>query len=483
VEQFIATLPQVDARAYELEAIEQAVQADMNAIGGVLQKMQRQFGDNVDVKDSKLHELKTRLTGELKGKKVVVFTYFKDTARYLYHELSGRDARGQRKPFSEKFLRDLGHERMRIVDSIVKPKERHDIIKRFAPISNDSVEIKGTDEELDLLISTDVLSEGQNLQDADTVINYDLHWNPVRMIQRTGRIDRIGSPHDVVHLYNFFPEDKLEDLLNIMRRLRAKIDDIRRTVGLDAKVLDPSELVDPKDFNALRDIADEKSEIVDELEAMSELDIGDIIKQELLDFLKRIGRERVERIPLGVGSGLHKEGAHGLFVYLRGKERHFWCYYDLTKEHAPVTERKLEILRMIRCDEKTERVEPDFDVYPIIDRCKRYITHRLKRHVVKPPTLKAPQNQIVNWLQAYSVQTSSKDVSDLMAYFSQPLPGVLLTHLRKLWRKHSNGLPTVLLSELQDFMQENPVVVSDTLTDTESVSEDELQLVCWLAVV
>jgi hypothetical protein len=70
-----------------------------------------------------------------------------------------------------------------------------------------------------------------------------------------------------------------------------------------------------------------------------------------------------------------------------------------------------------------------------------------------------------------------------MAYFSQPLPGVLLTHLRKLWRKHSNGLPTVLLSELQDFMQENPVVVSDTLTDTESVSEDELQLVCWLAVV
>jgi hypothetical protein len=347
---------------------------------------------------------------------------------------------------------------------------------------------------LDLLISTDVLSEGQNLQDADTVINYDLHWNPVRMIQRAGRIDRIGSPHDVVHLYNFFPEDKLEDLLNIMRRLRAKMDDIRRTVGLDAKVLDPSELVDPKDFNALRDIADENGDIVEELEAMSELDVGDIIKQELLDFLKQIGRERTERIPLGVGSGLHKEGARGLFVYLRGKERQFWCYYDLTKERDAITERKLEILRMIRCDEKTERVEPDFDVYPIIDRCKRYITNRLKRHVVKPPTLKAPQNQIVNWLQAYLGQTSSKDVSDLLAYFSQPLPGVLLTRLRKLWRQHRNGLPTVfasltndfvlwLLSELQKFMQGNPVVASDTPADTESVDEEELQLVCWLALV
>ena len=493
VEQFIAALPEVDAKAYNLEAIARGVQADMDAISGVLQKMQRQFGDDVGAKDAKLHELKTRLTGELKGKKVVVFTYFKDTARYLYHELGGRDARGQRKPSGEEFLRDLGHERLRIVDSIVRPKERHDIIKRFAPISNDAAEIKGTDEELDLLISTDVLSEGQNLQDADTVINYDLHWNPVRMIQRAGRIDRIGSPHDVVRLYNFFPEDRLEDLLNIMRRLRGKIDDIRRTVGLDVKVLDPSELVTPKDFNALRDIADEKGGVIDELEAMSELDVGDIIKQELLDFLKRIGRERTERIPLGVGSGLHleravalprlKEGARGLFVYLKGKERHFWCYYDLTKDRDPITERKLEILRMIRCDEKTERVEPDFDVYPIIDRCKRYITHRLKRHVVKPPTLKAPQNQIVNWLQAYATQTSSKDVSDLLAYFSPPLPGVLLTPLRKLWRKHRNGLPAVLLSELQDFMQENPVVASDTLTDTKSVSEEELQLVCWLAVM
>jgi hypothetical protein len=372
---------------------------------------------------------------------------------------------------------------LRIVDSIVKPKERHDIIKRFAPISNNAVEIKGTDEELDLLISTDVLSEGQNLQDADTVINYDLHWNPVRMIQRAGRIDRIGSLHDVVHLYNFFPEDRLEDLLNIMRRLRAKIDDIRCTVGLDAKVLDPSELVDPKDFNALRDIADEKGEIVDELEAMSELDVGDIIKQELLDFLKRIGRERTERIPLGVGSGLHKESARGLFVYLRGKERHFWCYYDLTKDRDPITERKLEILRMIRCGEKTERVEPDFDVYPIIDRCKRYITNRLKRHIVKPPTLKAPQNQIVNWLQAYVGQTSPKDVNDLSRWLSVPLPGVLLTHLRKLWQQHRNGLLTVLLSELQEFMQGNPVVASDTLTDTESVGEEELQLVCWLVLV
>ena len=80
-------------------------------------------------------------------------------------------------------------------------------------------------------------------------------------------------------------------------------------------------------------------------------------------------------------------------------------------------------------------------------------------------------------------QTSSEDVSDLLAYFSQPLPNVLLTPMGKLWRKHRSGLPSVLLSELQEFMQENPVVVPDIPTNTKSVSDEELQLICWLAVV
>jgi len=483
VEQFIADLPEVRAEDYDLEAITQAVQADMNAIGGVLQNIQLRFGDDIGAMDAKIHQLKELLLGELKGKKVIVFTYFKDTARYLYHELGGRDVSGSRRPQGEEFLHQLGHERVRIVDSIVRPRERYDIIKRFAPVSNEADDIKGTEQELDLLISTDVLSEGQNLQDADTVINYDLHWNPVRMIQRAGRIDRIGSLYDLVHLYNFFPEDKLEDLLNIMKGLQAKIEDIRRTVGLDAKILDPSEVVDPKDFNTIRDIAKEKKEVVDDLEAQSELDIGDVIKQELLDYLKSIGRERVENIPLGVGSGLRKEDAHGLFVYLKGRERHFWCYYDMTKDRDPITERKLEIIKTIRCDEQTERVEPDFDVYPIIDRCKRHIIQRLKRQIVKPPTLRSPQNQVVNWLQARRAETDMVEVADLIAYFSQPLPAVLLTQLRKLWRGHRDDEPDVLQDQLRHFTRENIVPDSGATVEVEAINEDRLQLVCWLAVM
>ncbi|MCS6858969.1 MAG: helicase-related protein [Abditibacteriales bacterium] len=482
VKELINSLPEVDAKEYDLEDIRQAVQTDIAAIDGVLKKMQAAFGDDIAAKDAKLRGLKELLCTELKGKKVVVFTYFKDTARYLYHELGGPDRYGKRKPAGEEFLRRLGHERLRIVDSIVKPDERRDIIKRFSPNSNDAQHLKGTDEELDLLIATDVLSEGQNLQDADTVINYDLHWNPVRMIQRAGRIDRIGSPFAVVHLYNFFPEDKLEDLLNLMKRLREKIDNIRRTVGVDAKVLDPSELVDPKDFNALRDIEAEKQQVVDELEAQAELDTSEIVRQTLLDFLKRVGRAKLEGIPNGVGSGLRREDARGLFVYLRAtppppqqphRPRDFWCYYDLTKDRDHVTERKSDILKLIRCDEQTERADPDFDVYDLIARCKRHVVNRLKRHAAKPPTLKSPQNQVVNWLRA---QPDQREVSDLLTYFAHPLPEVHLKGLRKVWRKQPNDV-----AALRAFAAAHPVA-APAVPEGDVLREDDLQVVCWMAV-
>ena len=97
--------------------------------------------------------------------------------------------------------------------------ERKIRIIEFSPESNNHSDIKGTEKEIQILLSTDVLSEGQNLQDADTVINYDLPWNPVRLIQRIGRIDRLKSKHNFIYICNFFPEDALESLLGLMERL------------------------------------------------------------------------------------------------------------------------------------------------------------------------------------------------------------------------------------------------------------------------
>ena len=91
------------------------------------------------------------------------------------------------------------------------------------------------------LVATDVLAEGLNLQDCDNVINYDLHWNPVRLIQRFGRIDRIGTEHDVDYGFNFLPETGLERNLGLRPKLRNRIQEIHDTIGEDAAILDEGE--------------------------------------------------------------------------------------------------------------------------------------------------------------------------------------------------------------------------------------------------
>ncbi len=281
-----------------------------------------------------------------------------------------------------------------------------------------------------------------------------------------------------MYVFNFFPEDHLESLLNLVQRLYEKLDAIKRTIGLDASTL--GETVDPKDFNTITRIRDEDSSVLDELEEASELTVGEFVKQELLDFLKRVGEERLKRIPIGVGSGMKGEGQHGLFVYLKGGDRHFWAYYDLAT--GKITERKLDIVRLIRCQEKTAWQEPDFDVYDVIDKVKDFIVNRLRQLQASPLTFKSPQNQIVNLLQTIRGQ---QEVDGLLTYYSTPLPNTLLRPLRKIWDQyHKENDLTRLLGRLSNFAEANPIamVAQSGTSEVQTVHRDDLKLVCWLAL-
>ncbi len=470
IDDLIDQLDPVDPEQYLIDDVVKAVEADIATLRSILRKLPPR--EDLPLYDSKLQELKNLLTGELKGKKVVIFSYFKDTTRYLYRHLNIAD-----------FHSSLGHNRISITDSDVDPKQRKQRIIRFAPKANDPEDafgVRGTDKEIDLIFSTDVLSEGQNLQDATIIINYDLPWNPVRLIQRVGRIDRIGSDADLVHVYNFLPEDKLESLLNLVQRLYDKLDAIRRTVGLDTSTL--GEAVDPKEFNAIRRIQTQDVTIFDELEQTSELSVGEFLKQELLDFLKKVGEERLQRIPLGVGSSMKREGQHGLFVYLKGGDRHFWCYYDLAT--GRITERKLDIIKLIHCKEATPRAEPDFDIYEIIDKVKAHVINRFKQLQVSPLTFKSPQNHIINLLQTPTVR-ERYTVDNLVTYYSTPLPENRLRPLRKIWNiYHQNENIEELVARLQSFSEGNPIaeVMPPKPGPTEQLQKEDLKLVCWLAL-
>ena len=171
--------------------------------------------------DPKLDVLLDLLRGDLRDRRVLVFTQFRDTARHVHRSL-------------------LRHARVALIDgagallgSAAAP--RLAVVQRFAPGAS-GVAAPPPHEAVDVLVATDVLSEGFNLQDADVVVSYDLPWNPIRLVQRLGRIDRLGSPHRAVFGYHFLPGD-LEGYLGLLARLARKTAAIEASIGSDLPTL------------------------------------------------------------------------------------------------------------------------------------------------------------------------------------------------------------------------------------------------------
>ncbi len=219
---------------YDLTRLLDHVVEDMAQVVTILTKVYQRLSAKTDDKLTQL--VRTLQTNpRLSGEKVVIFTEFRDTARYLYTQLKER-----------------GVEQIEEVDSSRK-LDREKVIKRFSPYYNEP-EPSEIGELLQnpirLLISTDVLSEGLNLQDAQLLINYDLHWNPVRLMQRIGRVDRrlspeieatLGRTEQVIEFWNFLPPAELEQLLGLFRTLTGKVLRINRTLGIEGALLTPDD--------------------------------------------------------------------------------------------------------------------------------------------------------------------------------------------------------------------------------------------------
>ncbi|HEX7090590.1 MAG TPA: DEAD/DEAH box helicase [Longimicrobiales bacterium] len=215
--------PDVDARRLRSRALR-----DLER----LRRIRRKLATLAAEDDPKLCRLRALLDGELHAEKVVVFTEFLDTARYLWSALVPRGG-------------------IALVDGQAArlgrmPCTRNAAIARFAPHANHAP-APGPRERVDLLIATDVLAEGLNLQDARCVISYDLPWNPVRLIQRIGRVDRIGTRHATIRSFHFLPDGGLERVLRVRARLRAKLAAIAASVGAEPEVLADAEGTAPLD--------------------------------------------------------------------------------------------------------------------------------------------------------------------------------------------------------------------------------------------
>ena len=388
--------------------------------------------------DAKLVRLKELLSGELRGKKVLIFSYYRDTARYVYRHLGHPD-----NPAAVAFCQGIGDVNVRRMDSGAEPKERTRIIQGFAPKANGQLDWIGTDREIDLLISTDVLSEGQNLQDCGHLVNYDLHWNPTRMVQRAGRIDRIGTDFDTLWIYNMFPDQGLERLLGLVESLSRKIADTDQAGFLDASVL--GETVHPRDFNTLRRIRDEDGSVIEEEEQFTELASNEFLVQQLRALLDAGGREMLESLPDGIHSGLAKARAKGVFFYFQGQatesgKLHFWKYLDLKDQR--IVDNRYIIANLIACDKDTPRLI-DLEISNTVFDIQEQVIEDILRSVeeqraleVAPRSVDPIQQTLATVIQGYMnhPDIERRRAIEAIRFLSQPMLAVQIRELRQAYR-------------------------------------------------
>lgn len=461
----LQTLPRVQASTYEVDRLRRDVQKDLGRLRNMWGILQR-FTVGNDPKVAQLVEL----IQAKRGKKLVVFSYFKDTILYL------------RKALLEDWAGALGGLRWAVIHGDTPPRERAEILKRFAPRSQ-KVEVP-PEEEIDLLLSTDVLSEGQNLQDADTLVNFDLHWNPTRMIQRAGRIDRLGSPFAVVHIHNFFPEQGLEEMLGLLERLYKKIEQIDRNVGLDASVL--GEVVHPRTFNALRRIEAEDEKVADELEAELEFSgefTSEFMRLLLSTYLQKFGMEYLEAIPYGVHSGIGGKGRRGVFFHFKVRGEHIWRFYDLDQD--TILDSKQKIYALIRCEEDTPRVEADYDVDFILKRVKNKLLEDLnvQRAAVIEKRPK-PQREVLEALRALArhPEVDRDELLGVLKALNQPLSPILVRDLEKTYKEHK-GKPGDLVRNLTNFVNRYRLTPKGGVSEGgEAFREEDLELVVYMTL-
>lgn len=292
----------------DLPSWEHDLLADLEVISLLLDSMRRISVED----DSKLQHLKRLIAGKVAkpinpgNRKIIIFTAFADTASYLYANLA------------PELLATHGIHSGRVTGKDA-PKStlasRYDfqgILTLFSPRSKEkALVIPQEPDEIDLLIGTDCISEGQNLQDCDYLINYDIHWNPVRIIQRFGRIDRIGSQNEVIQLVNYWPDISLDEYINLKERVESRmvIADVTATGDDNVLTAKSNEMAYRKE--QLRRLQEEVIDLEDVKEGVSITDLGlNDFRMDLLNYVKQHGD--LELAPKGLHAVVPAQPEMGL---------------------------------------------------------------------------------------------------------------------------------------------------------------------------
>jgi superfamily II DNA or RNA helicase len=286
---------QVNLEDMDLQSWEHDLKTDLAIISQLLAEMRKITPED----DSKLQHIKNHILNKIKNpvnpgnKKVLIFTAFADTADYLYANLSGE-------------LFDMGFHTGKVTGkgspktTLKKGYDFQSVLTIFSPVSKEKTLILPEEpNEIDILIGTDCISEGQNLQDCDYLINYDIHWNPVRIIQRFGRIDRIGSSNEYIQLVNYWPDISLDEYINLKERVENRMHIVDLTGTGDDNVLSARANDVSYRKEQLRRLQDEVIEMEDLKTGVNITDLGlNDFRMDLLNYIKE--NEDIGHLPNGL---------------------------------------------------------------------------------------------------------------------------------------------------------------------------------------
>ena len=308
--------------------------------------------------DAKLQELISLITKKHGKEKVLVFTQFADTVRYLEEQLKANG-----------IARMVG-----VTGGSSNPTQ---MAWRFSPVSNDKRSEVDSKDELRVLIATDVLSEGQNLQDCAIVVNYDLPWAIIRLIQRVGRVDRIGQHSENILCYSFLPADGVERILRLRSRVRQRLKENAEVVGTDEQFFE-----DDHDDQRVLNLYHEKAGILDE-EDDAEVDLASYAYQIWKNAITQNPelQKIIPEIPPVVYSTkkvvVSEKKPEGVLVYMRTAEDNDALAW-VSKNGESVTESQLAILKMAECPADSDAVQRLDEHHALVEKAVRMIAEEEK---------------------------------------------------------------------------------------------------------
>ena len=376
-----------DASYFRIDKLKEDLKKDYE----IFNEMAELVKDIKPEDDDKLQKLIEILKKDpIKDKKILIFSTFESTVKYLYENLKNKFEK---------------------VDYVAGGREIMSKIKRFSPKAN-RANIK-PEEEIKILISTEVLSEGLNLQDGQVIINYELHWNPVRIIQRIGRIDRIGSQYDEIYVYNFFPETEAEKGINLEQKVRNRIEDIIKNFGYDEKTISLDEATVRK---KLFEIYTERPEGLEEIEKQSPSKYFELEFKRLKERYPQ-EYEKAKELPNMVHIA-KKDDKKGVIVFCRAGN---WFKLKMVDERGElITADDWEILKLLECKPETKGIEFDLNKLDIIEKTREIFekeaNDREKDRVNIIHPVKKEFEKLIEWLKRKEPESIKKEFGQLLDF-------------------------------------------------------------------